>query len=278
MPLLSGCAQRTTDNTSRTITVSIEPQRYLLEQIAGDRWSVSTLLDRGSDPENFDPPMSALQRLHDSGIYFTTGHIPFEDIVLQRIATDSMTVIDTSDGIEPIRGTHSGSDSDPHVWSSVKNARIISRNMLQALVKLDPAGKEYYTANFNRLATTLDSLDTVITQRLEKHSGTAFLVWHPSLSYFARDYHLMQIALGMEHKEISAESLKLKIDTAQAHRASIFFVQPDMDNSRAESISHQAGSKTVTINPLSYDWPGEMMKIAEALVPNSLQTDIATAP
>lgn len=272
--VMAGCT-RTGDTGKRSITVSIEPQRYLLERITGDLWQVNTLLDKGADPENFDPPMSALRSLHDSGIYFTVGHIPFEDAVISRINSDTLTVIDTSEGIDLIEGTHcqhnhsnnnhSHDDTDPHVWSSVKNARVMASNMLEAVTAIDPLHSEYYKENYHRLITSLDSLDKELTGLLKPHKSTAFLVWHPSLSYFARDYDLEQLSIGMDNKEMLAESLKDRIDEARHHNAAVFFIQADMDSGRSESIARQAGAKTVSINPLAYEWADQLRHIARSI-------------
>ena len=73
--MLTACSQGDAD---RTLTVSIEPQRYLLEQIAGDKWQVNTVLEKGADPENFDPPMSTMKKAMSSRLYFSMGTLPFE--------------------------------------------------------------------------------------------------------------------------------------------------------------------------------------------------------
>lgn len=62
--LLSGCKGRQAGVP--VLSVSIEPQRYLLERIAGPGWKVNTVLSKGADPENFDPAMSTLVRTAQS--------------------------------------------------------------------------------------------------------------------------------------------------------------------------------------------------------------------
>jgi zinc transport system substrate-binding protein len=46
----------------------------------------------------------------------------------------------------------------------------------------------------------------------------------------------------------------------------VVFVQPEFDKRNAELIARQTGTQVVDINPLSYDWENEMMKIADALI------------
>jgi len=273
---LVGCSP---DVGQRSLTVSIEPQRYLLECIVGDKWKVNTLLTQGSDPENFDPPMSAMKKVAGGVAYFKMGYMPFEDVLIARITAGGspVRIVDTSVGIDLIDGGHGhghghGDDDcghshevDPHVWSSVRNAEVIAGNMLDGLVDIDPANADFYKANYERLLSSLDSLDSQIRGILEPAFQASFLTWHPSLSYFARDYGLNQIALGSNNKELSAAGFRFKIADAREHHALAFLVQPEFDSNRSMELAEQAGARMAMINLLTYDWPDEMIRVAEAI-------------
>lgn len=279
--VLSGCSA---DSNQRMLTVSIEPQQYLLEKIVGDKWEVNALLTKGADPESFDPPMSAMKTAIRGAAYFKLGHTAFEDALIPRLSLangDTMMVIDTSVGIPLIAGGH-GHDSedhdshchhhdfDPHIWSSVKNAKIMAENMLQGVITLDPSNEKYYRDNFNKLICSLDSLDTAIREITGRKEGASFITWHPSLTYYAQEYGLNQISLGSENKEMSADMFRNKIEEAQRNHAVAFLVQPEYDQDRSRDIAGQAGAKTVSINLLEHDWPGEMLRVAHAVVGDSL--------
>lgn len=260
---------------SPTLAVSIEPQRFLLEQIAGPKWKVTTLLTSNSDPENFDPPVSVLRSAMGARAYFMVGGMPFEKkIVESMLQTSPIETIDCSQGIELLHGTHEScaehhhhdaDDTDPHVWSSVKNARVMASNMLDGLIKIDPENTDYYRDNYSRLAQRLDSLDSAIASTLAPYSGKSFMVWHPSLSYFARDYTLEQIAIGMENKEMSAGEFRRRIDMARHHNASVLFLQPGYDAGRSAEVALQAGADTCTVNLLDYDFIAALSRVANAI-------------
>ena len=268
--LLCACTSNTKQHP--TLTVSIEPQRYLLEQIAGEKWQVNTMLADGANPETFDPPMSALKSATTSAAYFKIGTIAFEDVLVNKIGND-MTIVNTSNGISLLHGTHDCGnhshqhvdDTDPHVWSSVRNAKIIARNMCDALTKLDAENASTYRKNYNQLISKLDSLDKNISEILSDKKGETFITWHPSLSYFARDYSLNQLAIGSESKEMSIDAFRAKIDEITSLGAKVMLLQPEMDNNRTAEIAHQTEVKTITINLLSYNWPEEMMNVAKSI-------------
>lgn len=93
----------------------------------------------------------------------------------------------------------------------------------------------------------------------------AFLIYHPALSYFARDYGLRQISVEAGGKEPSPAWLKELVDRCRRERVRVIFVQPEFDRRNAELIASQTGIRVVDINPLAYDWPQEMLRVARTL-------------
>lgn len=259
----------------RMITVSILPQKFMLKKIVGDRFEISCMLNEGNNPEAYEPSMTHLMNIEHSVAYFCIGYIGFEDAIVGKahVNNPNLKIFNTSKGVEVIRGTHISpegehNEADPHLWTSVANAIKISQNMLAAVVELDPDNADEYTRNFNAFKSELDSLDSRIKSQLAGKQGSAFLVWHPSLSYFARDYGLRQVSLEYEGKEIPIDKLKQNIDAARESGAHVLFVQREFDSRQAETIGEELGVKMVKINPMSYNWETELENIANAIANN----------
>ena len=272
---LPSCAVK--DAQRPTVTVSILPQKYFLEKIVGDKYEVKCLLASGGNPEVYEPAITHLVNIENSEAYFCIGNIGFETVILDKVRANNpnIKIFNNSEGINLIVGTHGHShgddhchDVDPHTWSSVRNAKVIVSNMYYAVMDMDPKNGEFYTNNYRAFTAELDSLDTELTQMLETKRGTAFLVWHPSLSYFARDYGLHQISIGQEGKETSVQTFQKHIDHAREDSVRVFFFQKEFDARQAQSVNEQIGAKMVTINPLNYDWDEEMLIIANAIASN----------
>lgn len=273
---LTACSKKAED-TRPILAVSLEPQRYMLEQIVGDRFRIVTMMPNGGNPETFEPSMSDMIDLRNAEAYFLIGHLPFE----RALSLDQeINTIDTSDGIELIYGTHNHTTShagflqedeepakapDPHIWTSVRNARIMARNMLATVRTLDPAHAAEYTDRYDDFDARLDSLDKAFASRLTNAKSTSFMVWHPSLTYFARDYGLEQISVGQENKDGSLSTLRNAIDEARADSVKTFFFQKDYDARQAKAIANEVGAKLIPVNPGSYEWEGELNTIVNEL-------------
>lgn len=239
----------------------------MLEQIVGDSITVRTLLNKGGNPESYEPTFSHLAELEKSECYMTVGHLPFESSVVQKLLANKphMQVVTVSDSINLITDSLHGHDHgvDPHVWSSAKNARVIAHNMLAAVVRIDSANAPYYRNNYSRLVSRIDSVDSVCTRLLAPVVSSTFMVMHPSLSYFARDYGLRQVSLGAEGKEHSVADTRHILEQATKSNARVFFVQKDFDASRADVISGKL--PVANINPLNYNWDDELVNTARAI-------------
>jgi zinc transport system substrate-binding protein len=56
------------------------------------------------------------------------------------------------------------------------------------------------------------------------------------------------------------------MDRAKTEGIRTVFIQQEFDQRNAELVARETGSRLVLINPLSYDWGEEMLRIAYALL------------
>lgn len=80
-----------------------------------------------------------------------------------------------------------------------------------------------------------------------------FVIYHPALSYLARDYSLEQIAIEREGKEPSAKYLAEIIDKARNNGVKHIFYQSEFPASSVEVVCRDVGANAVEINPLEVD-------------------------
>jgi len=269
--LLFACSNKA--RQENIITVTIEPQRYFAGQLADSLFRIECMVPAGTSPETYDPTPAQMANLARSKAYFCIGHIGFEEVWIDKLKQNypQIPFFDNSSGIPLITGHfHAGSHPheqgiDPHTWSSPKAARLIVQNMYTALVEIDSSNGEKYAANLGRLLEKIDSVDESVARILSNSSQKAFIIYHPALTYFARDYGLTQYSIETDGKEPSPEQLKTLIETAKEKGIKTVFVQQEFDRKNAELVAKETGCRLIVINPLSYDWEKEMLHIAQAL-------------
>jgi zinc transport system substrate-binding protein len=256
------------------ITVTIEPQRYFATQLADTFFIVETMVPPGTSPETYDPSPVQMSGLARSKAYFCIGHIGFEEAWIDKLKANHPQVkfFDNSKGVSLIEtdahvheGRHHHGKTDPHIWSSPREAPTIVKNMYEALLEIDPEHAADYTENYRQLTARIKDTDEKITNILKSSSTKAFVIYHPALSYFARDYGLVQYCIENDGKELSPEQLKELVETVKNLQIGTIFVQQEFDLKNAEAIARETECKLVVINPLSCDWNGEMIRIAQAL-------------
>ena len=238
-----------------TIFVSIAPLKPIVEAIVGDDFSVEVLVPAGASPETFEPTPKQFIALNESVMVLSTGLLDFEKSILQRVH-DQSKVINLSQGIATIAGscshTHHGKHChhgvDPHIWCSPKCIDIMAKNMYNALVAMVP-DKDYTTA-YSALNEQIKELDSVVTKLCNNSSLPYFIIYHPALTYLARDYNLEQVAIEHEGKEPSAKHLATIIERARRDGIKRVFYQSEFPESSVAIVAEDIGAETVEINPL----------------------------
>lgn len=260
------------------LSVTIDPQKYFLETIVGNHYTINTIVPSGSNPESTDFTPSQMMNLDKSLVYFKIGYLGIENALINKVSQSNphLKIINCSDGINIIGehicdhnhdhgNMHGHEAGDPHIWSSIKSARIIAQNMYSAIIDIDKENKAEYDSNYKDLVVSINQTDSIIKLYLDKAPSKSFIIYHPALSYFAEEYGLTQYAIEQDGKNPSPSQLKQLIDKAKAENIRVIFVQQELDTKNAETIAKEIGGKTIPINLLSYHWSEEMIKIAKAL-------------
>ncbi|MFR9166243.1 MAG: metal ABC transporter solute-binding protein, Zn/Mn family [Dysgonomonas sp.] len=260
--------KKNAEQINNTLSVSIDPQRYFVEKITGDKFTVNCLIPAGSNPETYDPTPSQMVSLSKSKAYFKVGLLGFENVWLKKIQDNNpdMLVVDCSADIPVIEDSGHGHDGfDPHVWSSPKTASVMAKSIYEEVIKLDADNKDFYKRNYEELLSEFVKTDSIIKSYVDSMPNRSFIIFHPALSYFADEYGLEQLSIEHEGKSPSPSQLKELIDEGKAKQVKVVFIQQEYDKKNAEIVAKEIGAKTVSINLLSYDWSGELIKIARSL-------------
>ena len=85
--LATACGTGSNHPEKPLISVSILPQQYFIDQLAGDLVEVNVLIPPGASPATYEPTVSQLTKLDQSELYLRIGYIGFERSWMDKITS-----------------------------------------------------------------------------------------------------------------------------------------------------------------------------------------------
>lgn len=257
--LAAGCAADRSADTDGTIYVTIAPLAEIVHAITGDDFPVEVLVPAGASPETFEPTPRQFIALNRAQFILSTGLIDFENSLVSRVDNPEK-VVDLSCGIELIEGTcshvHEGHHhahahgADPHVWTAPRELATMARNAFEAIMARYPDSVKY-EIRYDAYADKLRQLDEECAAACAASARKCFVVFHPALTYFARDYGMEQIAVEHDGKEPAAKHLGEVIERARENGVCRVFYQSQFPKSSVEIIADDIGAECVEFDPLA---------------------------
>ena len=272
--------------STQELTVNILPQKYFVEKIVKDKFTINVMVKPGASPHNFEPKPSQMKSLVASKVYFLIGDATEKNWIEKFKQNAKNTLfVDTTIGFEKIEMAkheheevaqhdhkkdekdeeHDHSGLDPHIWLDPVLVKIQAKNIYEAMIKIDSANSDFYKTNYEEFIKELETLDSNIKTILAPHKDKAFMVFHPSWGYFAKRYDLEQISIEIEGKEPKPNELVELIEESKKHDIKIIFVSPQFSQKSAQAISKNIGANVVAIDPLSDNWYENLQKVANEI-------------
>ncbi len=323
-------------NAPNLISVSIPPQKFIVQKIAGDTLKINVIIPAGTDEHNLDFKPATMKGLENSAIYFTIG-LEIERVFAQKFKSvaGGVEFIDTGAGLRNLKNLHDhahenhgenlakiqsenlhshGENShhahensnshansanshsenshkkshsahenskkiysenshreihadskDPHIWFDPVLLKAQAEIIAAALSKKYPQNKTLFETNLAKFQAELDALHAQISSILKGAKHKKFIIYHPSLAYFAARYNLTQIPVQIEGKEPKAQHLQRLIATAKKEQIQVIFVQKGFSQNAVKTLAKELGAKVLEIDNLSENFPAELLKIARIL-------------
>lgn len=281
---IGGCrrAEPESETAARPLqlAVTIPPQAWLVERLAGPRADVIVLLPPGESPETWQPDDRSISRLLRADAWIRIG-VPaergpwaqaIEEAGRPRLVASQATV-----QLRAIEGgaclhhghdhahDHGGSGDDPHCWTAPEPLRAQARVVADALAALDPEDAAGYADRLAALESELDALDADLAATLAPARGRAFLVLHPAWGYLADAYGLRQVAIEVAGQAPGDAELTAIRRLARAEQLRCVFVQPQVAGGAADAVAEAIGARVVMLDPLARDVAENLRSVARAL-------------
>ena len=154
---------------------------------------------------------------------------------------------------------------DPHIWTSPRALQRMAANAYEAIHALWPDSVKY-TENHARLQEQLAALDARTAGKIAASGVRYFIIYHPALTYYARDYGLQQVAIEDDGKEPSARALARLIEQARRDSVRTIFYQSQFPASAVEVIARDIEAQSVAIDPLKEDVIANIDSLTDLIV------------
>ena len=255
------------------IVVSIPPQQAYVEEIGKDLVNITLLAPIGTNPNFYEPKRSQMTAVEQAHVYFTIGG-NFEKAWLPKMINQNknMEIIDSSSGIEKTTmkskniSDNQSPKKDVHVWTTPKNIAIIGKNIYETLVRYDIKNKDQYTKNYEEFLEKVRKTDEEIkTIFKDLKKDTKFMVYHPAWGYFAKEYHLEQLPIEIEGKEVKPKELQKMVEKAKSNNVKAILTQPEFSTKGAKVIANELGIQVVEISPINPNWSENLINLAKII-------------
>jgi zinc transport system substrate-binding protein len=282
---LISCGGGNAIRNDNTLVVSIEPLQFIVEAIVGDDFAVAVLVPPGASPETWEPTPQKMRTTENAPLVFSTGLIGFEAVILDHLPSPERFV-NLSAGIELVGTAGHACDAghaydstqahdsvsakggfDPHIWMAPRALSKMARTAYERIHEKWPDSTSY-TANYRQLAERLTALDHEVSSRLAATHNRSFMVFHPSLTYYAHDYGLRQIALEIDGKEPSVKQLGDIVTLARKERISQILYQREFPRRTVEVVADEIGATPVEIDILGGNVMGNILYITDIIAGN----------
>ena len=269
--VLTACGGGRTTESERTMFVTIAPLTEIVGRITGGDFNIEVLVPAGASPETFEPTPRQFIALNSAKAVFSVGLLDFENALTSRI-DDASKVVCLSRGIEPVAGScaheHHGHRHvhgiDPHVWTSPRQLMTMAAEAYEAIRMMYPDSVKYET-NYAAYAEELRRLDAECAEACAQSRHRCFVIFHPALTYYARDYGIEQISIEHEGKEPTARRLGEIIERARLNGVKRVFYQSQFPRSAVETVAADIGAECVELDPLAAEVTDNIRRITRLI-------------
>ena len=250
----SSSVTQDTKKYKEVLVTSIPPLKWLVQKIAGNDFEIISIIQPNMNHELFDPKPDDLKTLEKSKLFFTYNALNFEKEISDTV-TDKKKLVNLLENIDKSsllenhddhghddkkdnhKDNHDHGDFNPHLWFSLDLMPEFAESVKNKLIQTYPDKKDIFERNYAMFIEELNIFKKEINEKMSSKTKKYFMIYHPVLGYFIKDYPIKEIAVEYQGKEPSAKQIKEIIEEAKEHSITTILVQPQFPKQSIEAIS-----------------------------------------
>jgi zinc transport system substrate-binding protein len=237
------------------VVVSFYPLQEAVQQVGGNRVTVTNLVAAGSEPHDLELTPRDVETIRQSQliVFLGAGFQPTVERAVAALAGSNVAIVDVA-GNMPLRPGEGefANRMDPHVWLDPLLLKQIAADVRDTLVRLDPAGRDLFEANTAAYHGVLDQLHEEFRAGLENCTRREIVTGHAAFAYLAARYNLRQLAVtGLSPEaEPSPREMQEIIRLARQYGVRVVFTEPGVDPRLSATVARELGARTRVLNPI----------------------------
>ena len=224
---------------------TITPLGWLVEELGGERVTVSVLVPPGASPHAFEPRPSDLAALARARLFVAAG-AGIDDWVARLALPEAPPPLVLRDALDV-------APPDPHFWLDPIAVRDGALPVLErALAAVDPEGGAQYAERRRSFAHALTALDAEIRAELAGRARRPLVPTHAAFGAFAARYGmtLLEPVQPRGAEEPTPRRLARLADAARERGAAAVLVEPQLPPAASRGLAEALGLPLVTVDVL----------------------------
>ena len=250
------------------VVTTIQPIHSITASIMQGVGEPELLIPATTSPHHFNLRPSQRRSLEHADLLIWLG-APLEGFMPRIIPSlpDEVSILSL---LGPSEGhhEHGHEDINPHIWLDPVQTVVISENIRDALIQLDPLHKAQYRQNAVALKQRLLALDDHLNQQLSPVKDRPFIVFHDAYGHLVEHYGLLQVGIVTldEHQPPGGRHLQALRSQLKEQTIPCLFTEPQFEPAIVENLISGTSTRVQSLDPVGSDYASgpnayfEMMK------------------
>lgn len=260
---LGGCSYVAENDSGKLkIVTTIFPPYDFARQIGGDMVEIRMLVTPGGESHAYEPSPQDITAVKNCDIFICTGGESdvWAGKILDAVETENVAVIRMMECVEVVEDEHvegmaesvfeaEEDEYDEHVWTSLRNAQLISQAVGEKMMELDGDNAEFYRENLEEYVGRLGELDSEFNEAVERAENKALIFGDRfPFRYLFRDYGLEYYAAFpgcSTSTDVSASNVAFLINKVKELDVPVVYYVEFSGGRVADTIAEETGAETL---------------------------------
>ena len=243
----------------KVIYTSFYPLQSITKEIVGNKMEVRKLIPNGQEVHHWEPTAQDMKNLSEGSVILVNG-LGLESWMDKfKAAIKDLNVVEVSKDVNLLKAEeeheenenheseekHHHGEYDPHIWLSLRNMKVIAKNICDKVVEMDKDNETYYRENLAKVQNRLDDLDKKYSEQLQNAKIKSIITSHEAFAYLLKDYGLKQIPIENLTSDSEPNLAKMKevIELAKNEGIKYVFYEELSENKVEETIAKEIGGE-----------------------------------